>query len=214
MNSFYFKKPLMKVTISFGLAGFLLLSLTNCKELSLDDRPRRRRSDPAGEVELPEEVMEADFFDFKNCKPSVDAPDNSLDIITDTVIPGKNPLRNARTCLKDRLERAHGRICKARAQLEEQRERAQDSATRTRIENQIYRLDQIQWRFNQQLNKLADSTDKNIEKMENRRKSKNNFLIDFASFFGEQELSGWRNILDIESYTECHDENRSRREDL
>lgn len=199
-----------------------VFQLSNCSDLNIDDRQTRRREDRMGKVELPEEINDEDFFDFLNCKPSVNTPDNSMDVLTNMVIPNKNPLTIARKCLKDKLEKAHNKICDARYQLEQQREQARDNSTINRIENQIYRLDQIQWRFNQKLQELAQESESYRKKAVDKRNkaTKHQWWLATLLWVGEQEAEAHSNIYDIESYNECfapvnndrRDRNRNNRD--
>ena len=197
------------------IASLFIVYLSSCRDLSLDDRPDRRREDPYGKVELPEEVMDEGFFDFTKCKPSVDTPDNTMDILTG-FLPVKNPFRIARRCLKDKLEKARNSICEARYTLENQREQARDNATKNRIENQIYRLDQIQWRFNQKMQEMARSSDDYREKAVDKKDStsSNKWWLTTLFWMEEQETAAYSNIFDIASFDECYApvNNNSRRD--
>lgn len=187
------------------IAGLLIVYLSSCGDLALDDRPDRRREDPYGKVELPEEIMDEDFFDFTNCKPPVDTPDNAIDMILGVIpaVSKNNPLMISRRCLKDKLDKAHNNICDSRYTLEKQREEARDNATINRIENQIYRLDQIQWRFNQKMQELANKFDKYRNQAVDERESADAWL-GAVLWVGEQEAIAYSNIFDIESYNECY----------
>ena len=177
------------------IAGLFIVYLSSCGDLALDDRPDRRREDTYGKVELPEEIMDEDFFDFTKCKPSVDTPDNTMDIITGMLFPNKNPFTVARKCLKDKLEKAHNNICEARYTLEKQREEARDNSTINRVENQIYRLDQIQWRFNQKMQEIATKFNSYRNQAVDERESTNNdkWWLAGALWLGEQEATAYEN---------------------
>ena len=197
----------MRMGFFLGL-GLFLSCFVSCQDLSLDDDPERRRRDPSGEVELPEEIMEEDFWDFTKCKPPVDMPDGPQDVLF-SFLPGKvqekNPITIARKCLKDKLDKAHTKICDARYKLEQQREDARNTATQNRIENQMFRLDQIQWRFNNQLQEMARNTDKyrNRAAQEREKPGTDWWLVGLLQL-GEWEAESYSNILDIESYNECY----------
>ena len=197
--------------IIYLMIVILVVGLASCRDLSGDDRPRKRRQDdPTGEVELPEDIMKEGFFDFSNCKPTMDGPDNTTDIFIEGIMPGKNPFKIGRNCLKDKLDKAHKHICKAREALEKQRDRAKTDSDRRRIENQMYRLDQIQWTFNNNVAKIADQLDRAVDKMDKRRSDSSNEWFNIAIYFAQEEARGQRNILEIESYTECFDSAESQ----
>ena len=190
---------------------FTLLSA--CGGLYLDDDTKRRNDDRKGEVDLPKDLAEkqslADIL--KNCKPDLSVPDNTIDILTDMLNISKYyPPRKIRECLKKKLEDGHNRICDAREELERRRERTHDEVAKTRVENSIYKLEQIQFTFNQNLHNLAVDVDRALIKQEKNHRDYNEWGR-FWNWVGQQETESTRNILDIESYSECNIRSRDKK---
>ena len=185
---------------------FFIIFLSACGGLYLDDDTDRRNDDREGDVELPEDLAEDQSLSglLKNCKPDLSVPDTTFDIVTDVLgVSDKYPPRVARECLKKRLEEGHARICNAREALERQREKARDDVTRSRVENSIYKLDQIQYKFNENLYKVAVKLDEKLVEREAKPK-KDNSIGRFFDWLKKEETEGLRNIFDIESYSECN----------
>ncbi len=190
-----------------------VLYMVNCSDLSQDDRrrERRRQSDPEGEIELPENILSEDFLSFENCNPTADAPDNSTDIAIGLIF-NKNDFthQQIRRCLKDRIEKAYKQICTTREKLIEKRDRAQDQNTQTYLDNQIWRLDQIQWKFNNRMDTLAQKLNKGTSKINKKVKEKDEAWFTIAAFFLTDEMEAHRNIFDVNSYNQCESESESQ----
>jgi len=185
----------------------LLFSLIACSPLGIDDNVDRRIDDRDGDVELPIDLVENESFsDFlKNCKSEYSSvPDNTVDIVTgmfgldDQLNPGKK----VRDCLKAKLEDAQNRICKARDELERRRGKARSDTEKSRIDNSLLKLDQIQFNFNQKLYDLALSADEQVIKIE--QKDSKNAVGRFFNWWAEEESGAIRDILETESYNECN----------
>ena len=184
------------------LISFLFLS---CSPLNVDETPPRRDDDREGEVELPTDLEEElSFRDFlKNCKPDVQIPANTVDIFLDVFnLRSKYPPAVFRDCLQKKLEDGHAKICTARDQLERKRENARTDAEKARYENQLYRLEQIEFKFNQRLYNLAVKFDDQLIKLENDRSG--NDLTRTFRFLQREKTEALRDILDTESYSECN----------
>lgn len=181
--------------------------LTACGDLYVDDSPKRRTDDRAGDVKLPEDLTEGQSLAdlLKNCKPDLSVPDNTIDIVTDVFGISKHyPPRVIRECLKKKLEDGHNRICKAREELERRRKKARnDEITRARIDNSIYKLDQIQYKFKKNLYDVAVDLDKDLQKLESKS-DRGNDVSRFFNWYAREETEGLRDIFDIESYSECN----------
>ena len=178
--------------------------LSACGGLYVDDDVERPTDDREGELALPTDLTEdfslAGFL--KNCKPSISVPDNTIDIITETLnIPYKP--KEVRGCLKAKLEAGQDRICKAREELERKREKARDDASRSRVDNSIYKLEQIQFKFNQNLYKLAVDLDEELVRRNNKKETSNSIGRVF-NWLVDQETEAYRDIFDVESYSECN----------
>lgn len=185
----------------------LFCSLVACTDLSIDDDAGRRGDDRSGEtpdVDLPEDLQEGlSWWNIlKNCKPEFSVPDNSIDLITDVLgVSDKYPPRVMRECFKKKLEDAQNRICDAREELERRREKARSDSEKARVENSIYKLDQIQFKFNQNLYELAVEFDDKVNNIKDKR-PKN--LGRWLNWLAQEEGEALRDILDTESYTECN----------
>ena len=176
--------------------------LSACGGLYLDTDTDRREDDREGDVELPEDLKEKrSFFD---CDPEYSGPDNSVDIVTDMIgVSDYNPGRRMRECLKETLEKGYNRICDTREELERRREKARDEASRSRIESSIDRLEQIHFKFNQNLYEIAVDFDDKVVSMESGERKKT-ILGRAWSWLKKEETEALRDILDIESYRECN----------
>ncbi|MYE07437.1 MAG: hypothetical protein F4X95_01615 [Oligoflexia bacterium] len=197
---------MIKQTIFFiSLFSFLCA----CEPLNIDDgggdpRPDGRSGDL--EEDLPEDALEGLSWQelLKNCKPEVDVPGNIIDLTLDTLnlskywLPGQ-----VRKCLEKKLEDSHNKICTARVKLERKRDEARDEATRARAENALVKLDTMQFKFNQRLYKLALDLDDNLQKWDQKGKAKTVVGRTF-NFIRDEESEALRDILDIESYSECN----------
>ena len=186
------------------LCSFFLVA---CTDLSTGGDRGRRPDDRSGDPDpkLPTDLEESFSWKdlLKNCKPDLSVPDNTIDLVTDVLgLSDKYPPRVMRECFKKRLEDAHDRICDAREALERQRERARSDSERSRVESSIYKLDQIQFKFKENLYELAVDFDEKVIKLEN--KNPKNDIGRFINWIGQEEGEALRDILDTESYTECN----------
>ncbi|MDE0119716.1 MAG: hypothetical protein OXM55_06900 [Bdellovibrionales bacterium] len=189
--------------------SILFLSfLCACEPLNIDDGGDTRPDDRSGDLEeeLPKDVFEGLSWQeiLKNCKPEVDVPSNVLDLALDTInlsqyyLPGQ-----IRKCLEKKLEDAHNKICAARVKLERKRDNARDGATRARVENSLVKLDTMQFKFNQRLYNMALNLDDHLQRWDRNGKAKT-VVGRTWDFFKEEETEALRDILDIESYSECN----------
>ena len=196
---------MMKQTIFFiSLFSFLCA----CEPLNIDDDGDTRPDDRSGDLEeeLPENVFEGLSWQeiLKNCKPEVDVPGNVIDIgldllqLSEHYVPGQ-----LRKCLEKKLEDSHNKICTARVKLERRRDNARDGATRARANNSLVKLDTIQFKFNQKLYKMAVDLDEELQKQDEKKRSKT-VLGRAWNFWRAEETEALRDVLDIESYSECN----------
>ena len=153
-----------------------------------------------------ENILSEDFFDFEKCIPTADVPDNSTDIVRELLL-GRNDLSRMleRRCLKNRIEKSYKQICTTREKLLKNRYRTQDESTRTYLDSQISRLDQIQWKFNKRMNTLAQRSDKILRKINKKDEAW------FTGFYRTtDEIEAYRNIFDVNSYNQCEDDSESQ----
>ena len=148
-----------------------------------------------------ENIENISFFDsLENCRTSINAPDNTIDVLNAVELQDKSPLGKARECLRCKLAEAHNKICSARDELEGQRQDANSDSERSRIENSIARLDELQFNFNERLyteaNKWNDKANKYADK-------DSSGLGRVGNWLGQQEAEALRDILNTQSYSEC-----------
>ena len=215
--------------MAFKIIIFLFLSsvFTACSNMEQGGRERERsdRRDHTRDIassfaclEFQEEDQEegargvesietVSFINWlKNCKTGSSTTDNTIDMITQAVgwqdkyAPGR-----FRDCLRCKLADAHSRICSQRDELERQRQGANSETDRIRIENSIARLDEIQYKFSQNLYREANKYNERAEKLANRD-PKTAFEKAF-NWIGRQESEALRDILNAESYNECNNFN-------
>ena len=197
----------MTKKISFILL-FSFLYLCACQPLNVDDGGDTRTDDRGGD---PEDELPGDVFEglswreiLKNCKPDVDVPGNIIDIgvdlfgLSEHYVPGQ-----VRKCLEKKLEDSHNKICTARVKLERRRENARDDAARARAENAIVKLDTIQFKFNQKLYDMALKLDDELQKQDAKRRS-HTAVGRVWDFWRGEETEALRDVLDVESYSECN----------
>ena len=204
------KRKSIFLLLLFSMVYSPLLFLTACSPLEQQPDGDRRGDDREGEPaeQLPEDVTEGLTWleILRNCKPEVDTPDNIIDIGL-SVLPEKwRELylpSSMRSCLKAKLEEAQGRICKSREELERRRRRAKTASERAAVENSLYRLDQIQFKFNQKLNEMAVNLDDELIKLERKEANQRNDFGRFLNWVGQEETQALRDIFDTESYSEC-----------
>ena len=210
------------MTFKIIIIIFLSSVFTACSDLGADDnRPPRERTGPNTTIlsssvciELQEEDEENEspsleniettsFYGWlQNCRTGISTPDNTVDIIVTAVgLQNKYAPGRLRECLRCKLAEAHNKICSARDELERQRQDANSDSERSRIENSIARLDELQFNFNERLyteaNKWNDKANKYADK-------DSSGLGRAVNWFGQQESEALRDILNEESYNECN----------
>ena len=187
---------------------FLLAFLPTCTPLNISEAPGHRQDDREGEVDadIPDDtVLEGlSWWELlKNCKPETDAPGSITDIATDIFGVSEHYAPGVvRGCVERKLSDAHTKICTARIQLERKRDRADDPATKARVENSIIKLDTMQFKFNQKLYNMALSLDDELEQQRSKGRAKT-LLGRAFNFLKEDEIESLRDVLDIESYNTC-----------
>ena len=208
-----------KIIIIFLSLSFVF---TGCSELETDNTRPRYDRDRAGsptdfastsacidfleegenESSL-EDIETTSFYSWLNtCRTSINAPDNTIDIVVTAIgLQDKYTPGRIRECLRCKLSDAHNRICSARDELERQRQGANSEADRIRIENSIYRLDDLQSNFNSKLYKQASEWNDRAQNFEN--KNPNNLLGRGFNWWAQQEAEGYRDIFNDQSYSEC-----------
>ena len=215
--------------MAFKIIIFIFLSsvLTACSDMEQSRRYRERpdRFDRSGAIAssfacqqyLKEDQEEGSrgvenmetvsFVNWlKNCRTGVTTTDNTIDMLTQSVgwqdkyAPGR-----FRECLRCKLADVHSKICSQRDELERQRQSANSDADRIRIENNIARLDELQYNFSQRLYKEANKYDEAAQKLHNRESK--TFFDRALNWIGRQEAEALRDILNAESYNECNNFN-------
>ena len=195
-----------KMKIKVLLLIFFYILLFSCGGLEETEDPDRRRDEPVGEPKpLDLDVLEfTNWRDFlKNCKPDLNTPDNLTDIIAGAV-PGLNDYYLPglfRACFKKKSQEAHDQICEARDHWERIKKNPKSSAQKARAENELDKLARIEDRLNDRLYKFGDRARVRMQKI--RNKDPHTWVGRFIKAWGEDEVSGWETVLDVESYSTC-----------
>ncbi len=189
-----------KLNYIVGVLCFLLLC--SCGGLYPDEEINPVDDDRRGSpIEDIDEVRTLSGI-FKHCRAGVLAgvPTNEVDILV-SILNVKYPPMELRQCVEGELEKTHDFFCKKREELERRKKKARSNYEKSRIDNSLYRLDQVQYRLNDDFAKLASKLGDNRQSIDDRDSS--GLKSVFNRWLLGQEVGSWEGIFDSASYSEC-----------